>query len=154
MKQSKDWDVVIMQLTFVYIEHTLLNWCKPITEIWLYCSNLVFTLSILYWTGANQWLRCGYIAATFCLHWAYCIELLQSSDWNVVILQLPCVYIEHTVLNWCKAVTEMWLYCSNLVFTLSKLYWTDANQWLRCGYTAANLCLHWVYCIELVQTLT
>jgi len=77
------------------------------SEMCLYCSCLIFILCILYWTVAKRRLRRGYTAAVFCLYCAYCIELLQSGDWDVVILQLYSVYIVHTVLNWCKLETEM-----------------------------------------------
>jgi len=150
--QIRDWDVVILQLSSVHIVHTLLNWCKVETEMCLYCSCLLFILCILYWTVAKQRMRCGYTAAVFCLYCAYCIELVQSGDWDVVIMQLSSVYIVHTVLNWCKGETEMWLYCSCLQFILCILYWTVAKQRLRCGYTAAVFCLYCAYCIELVQS--
>jgi len=150
--QIRDWDAVMLQLSSVYIMHTVLNWCKAETEMWLYCSCLLFILCILYWTGAKRRLRCGYITAIFCLYCAYCIEMVQSGDWDAVILQLCSVYIVHTVLNCCKAETEMRLYCSYLLFILCILYWTCAKRRLRCGYTAAILSLYCAYCIELVQS--
>jgi len=138
--QSRDWDVFILQLSSVYIVHTVLNCCKAKNEMRLYCSCLLFILCILYWTGAKRRLRCGYNAAIFCLYCAYCIELVQRGDWDVVILQLSSVYIVHTVLNCCKAETKMWLYCSCLLFILCILYWIGAKRRLRCGYTEAVFC--------------
>jgi len=146
--QSRDWDAVILQLSSVYIVHSVLNWCKAETEMRLYCRCLLFILCILCWTGAKQRLRCGYTAAVFCLYCAYSIELVQSRDWDAVTLQLSSVYIVHTVLNWCKAETEMRLYCSCLLFVLCILYWTGAKQRLRCGYTAAVFCLYRVSCVD------
>jgi len=148
--QSGDWDAVILQLYSVYIVHSVLNWCKAETEMWLYCSSLRFILWILYWTGAKKRLRCGYTAAIFSLYCAYSIELVQSRVWDVVILKLPSVYIVFTVLNWCKAETEMRLYRIYFLFIMCILFWTGANQWLRCGYSAANFSLYLAYCIELV----
>jgi len=144
--------VVILQLSSVYIVHTVWNWCKVETEMWLYCSCLLFILCILYETGARQRMRCGYTAAVFCLYCAYCMELVQSGDRDVDILQLSSVYIVHTVLNWCKVETEMWLCCSCLLFILCIMYGTGARQRMRCGYTAAVFCLYCAYCIELVQS--
>jgi len=115
--QSRDRDAVILQLFSVYVVHTELNWCK-------------------------QRLKYGYTAAVFCLNCAYFIELVQSRDWDMVIRQLPSALVVHNVLNWCKAETEMWLYCSCLLFILSILYWTGAKRRLRCGYTAAAFCLY------------
>jgi len=139
-----------MQQFIVYNVHTLLNYCKAETEMWFYCSCLLFILCIMYWTGAKQRLRCGYIFVVFCLYCAYCIELMQSRDCDVVILWLSSVHIVHTALNWCKAETEMWFYCSYLLFILCILYWTSAKQRLSCGYTAANFCLYCEKFIELV----
>jgi len=60
----------------------------------------------------------------------------------VVIIQLPFVYFEHIILNFCKAGTEMWLQCSYHLFLLCLLYRTGAKQELTCGYTAAAFCLY------------
>jgi len=76
--------VVILQLSSVYIMHTVWNWCEVETQMWFYCS-------------------------CFCLYCAYCFELVQIKDLVVVILQLSSVYFVHIVFKWCKTETEMWL---------------------------------------------
>ena len=97
--QSRNWYLVILQLNSVYIVNNLLNWCKAEAVMWLYCSHLLFILCIIYWTGAKQWLRCDYISANFCFHWAYSIELVQIRYLDEVILNLSSVYTKWVVLT-------------------------------------------------------
>ena len=106
----------------------------------------------LYCNCAKHRLRCGYTAAIFTLYFAYTIELVQSRDWDTVILQLSSVYIVHTVLNWFKAETEKWLYCRYLLYFFCILFWTCAKQRQRCCYTVTNFCLYCAYFFEVVQS--